>query len=362
MVFQNQDVYSNAVKADILSLNRTLGSDFESSGFTGVLGLYSEEGSLLDSTVPAYLTQIAQIAGQSPGSANGTAAWDAAAQVFVKETSTAFASSPLFTINSSSLYSLLSGLNASSTPSQVRASVANVLSTDSLAGYPYKLSSSISKDFVSPDNGTMIFQLGFTSTPNASVITQTRAAVHSSSLAKLGTIYVTGGPVLVVDFAKTAQPALGDSILPGLAISLLVAGLLFLSPLAALLPLLIGGLAIGISLGSVYGLVVVVQGGQINFAVPFLMILTMLGPGGGLFRAAAEKDEGRAGQGQVARRERGHIREVGGAGHPHGGVDRGRGLHRPVGDQRTLLWKRGDGDRHRSHYPARGVADADAGT
>ena len=277
VVFQNQDVYSNAVKADVLSLNRTLGSDFESSGFTGVLGLYSEEGSLLDSTVPAYLTQIVQIAGQSPGSANSTAAWDAAAQVFVKETSTAFASSPLFTINSSSLYSLLSGLNATSTPSQVRASVANVLSTDSLAGYPYKLSSSISNDFVSPNNGTMIFQLGFASTPNASVITQTRAAVHSSSLAKLGAIYVTGGPVLLVDFAKTAQPALGDSILPGLAISLLVAGLLFLSPLAALLPLLIGGLAIGISLGSVYGLVVVVQGGQISFAVPFLMILTMLG-------------------------------------------------------------------------------------
>jgi len=273
VVFQNQDVYSNAVKADIFSLNRTLGSDFKSEGFTGVVGLYSEEGSLLDSTVPVYLTQIAQM----PGSANGTAAWDAAAQVFVNETSSAFASSPLFTINASSLYSLLSGLNASSTMSQVRASVANILSADSLTDYPYSLSSSITKDFVSPDNGTTIFQLGFLSTPNASVITQTRAVVHSSSLAQLGTIYVTGAPVLAVDFASSAQPALGDSIVPGIAISLLVAGLLFLSPVAALLPLLIGGLAIGISLGAVYGLVVVVQQGQINFAVPFLMILTMLG-------------------------------------------------------------------------------------
>ena len=129
VVFQNEDVYSNAVKADILSLNRTLGSDFESAGFTGVVGLYSEEGSLLDSTVPVYLTQIAQM----PGSANGTVTWDAAAQVFVNETSSAFASSPLFTVNASSLYGLLSGLNASSTPSQVRASVANLLSADSLA-------------------------------------------------------------------------------------------------------------------------------------------------------------------------------------------------------------------------------------
>ena len=123
----------------------------------------------------------------------------------------------------------------------------------------------------------MIFQIGFSSTPNASVVIQTRTAVHSSSLASIGTIYVTGSPVLAVDFANTAQPALDDSILPGLIISLLVAGLLFLSPVAALVPLLIAGFAVGISLGSVYGLVVVVQHGQINFAVPFLMILTMLG-------------------------------------------------------------------------------------
>ncbi|GEM_PF-4581800 len=70
---------------------------------------------------------------------------------------------------------------------------------------------------------------------------------------------------------------LDTSIVPGLAVSLLVAGLLFLSPVAALVPLLIGGVAIGISLGAVYGLFVSVQHGQINFAVPFLMILTMLG-------------------------------------------------------------------------------------
>ncbi len=277
VVFQNQDVYSNAVKADILSLNRTLAADPKSGGFTGILGLYSEEGSLLDSTVPFYLAEIAQIAGRSPNSANSTAAWDSAAEIFANETSTAFASSPLFTINATSLYNLLSGLRGGSTQNQVRASVANLLSTDSLVNYPYRLSPSITKNFVSPDNGTMIFELGFSSTPNASVIIQTRAAVHGSSLAKLGTIFVTGAPVLTVDFSNTAQPALTDSILPGLAISLLVAGLLFLSPVAALLPLLIGGLTIGISLGAVYGLVVVVQQGQINFAVPFLMILTMLG-------------------------------------------------------------------------------------
>jgi RND superfamily putative drug exporter len=277
IVFQNQDVYSNGVKADILALNRTLGSDPKLANFTGILSLYWEEGSLLDLTVPVYLNQITQIAGQQSGTANGTAAWDGAVGVFVNTTSSLFESSPLFTINASSLYSLLSGLNASSTTSQVRASVANVLSADSLGDYPYRLSTSITKNFVSSDNRTMIFQIGFSSPPDTSAVTETRAAVHSSDLASLGTVYVTGSPALAVDFANTAQPALSDSIAPGLVIALLVAGLLFLSPVAALVPLLVGGFAIGISLGSVYGLVVEVQHSQINFAVPFLMILTMLG-------------------------------------------------------------------------------------
>jgi len=277
VVFQNQNVYSNEVKTDLLSLNRTLGSDPNLANFTGIFSPYSEEGSLLDSTVPIYLKQIAQIAGQMPNSPNRTETWDTATRVFTNTTSSLFAASPLFTINASSLYSLLSQLNVNSTSSQVRTSVANLLSTDGLADYPYRLSAPILKNFVSRDNKTMIFQIGFSSTPDTSVVTLTRAAVHSSNLATIGTVYVTGSPVLAVDFANTAQPALDNSILPGLAISLLVAGLLFLSPVAALVPILIGGFSIGISLGSVYGLVVVIQHGQINFAVPFLMILTMLG-------------------------------------------------------------------------------------
>jgi RND superfamily putative drug exporter len=277
IVFQNQDVYSNGVKADLLSLNRTLGSDPKLANFTGILSIYSEEESLLDSTVPTYVSQISQIVGEQAGPANGPAVWDAAAAAFVNTTSSMFASSPLFSINGSSLYDLLSGLNASSTPGQVRAYVANLLSADSFADYPYKLSASITKNFVSSDNKTMIFQIGFSSPPSSNLVTETRAAVHGSSLAALGTVYVTGAPALLVDFANTAQPALSDSILPGLVIALLVAGLLFLSPVAALVPLLVGGFAIGISLGTVYGLVVEVQRGQINFAVPFLMILTMLG-------------------------------------------------------------------------------------
>ena len=118
---------------------------------------------------------------------------------------------------------------------------------------------------------------GFSSAPSNSEVTNARTLVHNSSLASGGEVYVTGSAAIAVDFENTASPALDSSIIPGLAISLLVAGLLFLSPVAALVPIMIGGVAIGISLGAVYGLFVGVQHGQINFAVPFLMILTMLG-------------------------------------------------------------------------------------
>ncbi len=38
--------------------------DYKLTNFTGVLSLYNEEESLLNATLPIYLNQIAQIAGQ----------------------------------------------------------------------------------------------------------------------------------------------------------------------------------------------------------------------------------------------------------------------------------------------------------
>jgi RND superfamily putative drug exporter len=277
VVIQSQNVYSDGVKAGILSLNHTLASDPKLPNFTGVTSLYSVEANLLDSTVPLYLKQVAQIADQLPNSGNETAAWDAASAEFVNMTSNLFLSSPLFKIDAQSMYNLLSELSASSSPSQIRESVAGLLLNQSFVEYPYTLSSSITKGFVSPDNKTMIFELGFSSAPSNVEVTRARALVHDSSLASLGTIYVTGTAAITVDFENTAMPALDYSIVPGIAVSLLVAGLLFFSPVTALVPLVIGGFAISISLGSVYGLFVDVQHGTINFAVPFLMILTMLG-------------------------------------------------------------------------------------
>ncbi|HXY56891.1 MAG TPA: MMPL family transporter [Nitrososphaerales archaeon] len=277
VVLQNQNVYSKDVRLGILSLNDTLARDPKLSGFTGITSIYSVEESLLDSTLPAYDRQVAQIVGQLPGSGNGSAAWGLASREVAEGVSSTFASSPLFTVNATSLYGLISGLNATSTTGQIHASVVSLLSTENFGDYPYRLASPLTQDFASQDGRTMIFDLGFSSGLSNAEIAQTRSQVHSSSLASTGTLYVTGGQVIAADFEATGGPALSDSIIPGVGVSLLVAGLLFLSPVAALVPLLIGGVAIGISLGSIYGLIVYVQNSQINFAVPFLMILTMLG-------------------------------------------------------------------------------------
>jgi len=277
VVLQNQDVYSSSVRVGVLSLNRTLSTDSMLPHFTGITSIYSVEENLLYSTVPAYVKQVAQIAGQIPSSVNGTVAWGLASREVAAGVSREFASSPLFTINATSLSDLLSVLGVNSTSSQIRTSVANLLFTKSYGDYPYRLSSSITQDFASHDSRTMIFDLGFSSSPSDVEIKQARAQVHNSSLANVGKLYVTGGKVIADDFAAAGGPALSESVVPGVAVSLLVAGLLFLSPVAALIPLIIGGVAISISLGSIYGLIVYAQNSQINFAVPFLMILTMLG-------------------------------------------------------------------------------------
>jgi len=277
VVLQNQNVYGRDVRLGILSLNDTLAKDSKLPDYTGITSIYSVEESLLDSTVPAYAKQVAQIVGQLPSSGDESVAWDLASREVAGGVSSTFDSSPLFAANATALYSLLSGLNDTSTPGQIRTSVASLLLTQNFEDYPYRFSSPITQEFASHDGRTMIFDLGFASAPSNAEIAQARAQVHNSSLASVGTLYVTGGEVIAADFQTAGGPALSDSVIPGIAVSLLVAGLLFFSPVAALVPLLIGGVAISISLGSIYGLIVYVQNSQINFAVPFLMILTMLG-------------------------------------------------------------------------------------
>jgi RND superfamily putative drug exporter len=72
-------------------------------------------------------------------------------------------------------------------------------------------------------------------------------------------------------------PALEITVGPGIAISLLIVGLLFLAPLAALVPVLLGGVSVSVALASIYVSVVEVGHGSLTFLTPTLTILLMLG-------------------------------------------------------------------------------------
>ena len=73
------------------------------------------------------------------------------------------------------------------------------------------------------------------------------------------------------------MPALEITVGPGIAISLLIVGLLFLAPVAALIPVLLGGVSISVALASIYLSVVDIGHGNMTFLTPTLTILLMLG-------------------------------------------------------------------------------------
>jgi len=135
----------------------------------------------------------------------------------------------------------------------------------------------LTKDFVNSNNDTTIIILNFSSIPDANSIAQVKSDVQSSGSHDLGTIYVTGGPVLSNDFEITFLPALEITLVPGVVISLLIVGLLFLAPLAALIPILVGGCSIFVALSSIYLGIVDFGHGSLTFLTPVLTILLMLG-------------------------------------------------------------------------------------
>jgi RND superfamily putative drug exporter len=102
-------------------------------------------------------------------------------------------------------------------------------------------------------------------------------AVENSTLHTIGKTYVTGGPVLVQDIQNAFIPALEITVGPAIIISLVIVGLLFLAPLASILPLVLGGFSTVISLASIYFGVVLVGKGTITFLTPTLTILLLLG-------------------------------------------------------------------------------------
>jgi RND superfamily putative drug exporter len=123
----------------------------------------------------------------------------------------------------------------------------------------------------------MLIVLGFSSNPDDKTIAHVESDVKNSGLQNFGSVYVTGASVLTHDVAKAFVPALELTVGPGIAISLLIVGLLFLSPVAALIPVLIGGVSISVALASIYASVVDISHGNITFLTPTLTILLMLG-------------------------------------------------------------------------------------
>ena len=321
VVIQGASVYSDSLKQDVLALNNTISTDIGISNYTGESSIYSLEASLLNSSVPDILNQTASLqstiitinsglyslqdnlselstnlyanmtnaeAGFSVSdlmessyqlgpSPNETQTWNLACDFISNATQSTFSDSPLFTINSASLSNLLSGLSANATTADVNLAINNEIATQPFTDYPYAPTSALTGNFVNSQNDSMLIVLGFSSSPDDNTIAHVESAVKNSGLLNFGSVYVTGGPVLTKDVAKAFVPALEITMGPGIAISLLIVGLLFLSPVAALIPVLMGGVSISVALASIYASVVDIGHGNLTFLTPTLTILLMLG-------------------------------------------------------------------------------------
>jgi len=284
VVLQNGQVYSGSVQSAVLGLNRTIATDPTlSKNFTGLSSIYTTEYSFLASVVPSLAQQVSQLnssmAATNPSGHPLTSqqSWDLASQLVANESASSFSTSPLFTANARQLGSLLSSLSAGTSASQVRAAILGVLSNETYSEYPLALSRSLTSNFVSPDNSTMIVIYNFSGPPSISMIAAFRADISSSTIPALGTHYVTGSAVLSEDISNVFGPVIGITVVPGVLAALAIVGVLLLAPLAALVPVIVGGIAIAIALPSIYYGVAVLGHGTLTFLTPALTILLTLG-------------------------------------------------------------------------------------
>ena len=212
--------------------------------------------------------------GSSPTNAQ---TWKLACESTSNATKTAFANSPLFSVNTASFASLLSSLSPNATANDINRAIDNEIATQPYTNYPFAPTSALTRNFVNSQNNTMMIVFNFASNPDDNTIAQVKAAVQNAGLQSYGTVYVTGGAVLTSDVAKAFLPALEVTVGPGIAISLLIVGLLFLAPMAALIPVFLGGVSISVALASIYAGFVKIGHGNLTFLTPTLTILLMLG-------------------------------------------------------------------------------------
>jgi RND superfamily putative drug exporter len=206
-----------------------------------------------------------------------TQTWKLACDLTSNATQSTFAQSPLFKVNASSLSSLLASLSPNATAGDINRAIDNEIATQTYAYYPFMQKTALTGNFVNSQNDTMMIVFSFSSSPDDNTIAHVESAVHASELQNYGTVYVTGNPVLTRDVGNAFLPALELTVGPGIAISLLIVGLLFLAPMAALIPVLLGGISISVALASIYEGIVKIGHGNLTFLTPTLTILLMLG-------------------------------------------------------------------------------------
>jgi RND superfamily putative drug exporter len=273
---------SSALGASPSSLVNKLYS-FGRSPSNLTLGTYSitllqQSYSNLTSTDAGFsISDLMQTTYQLGASPNSNQTWILACDLISNATQSTFAQAPLFTINARSLSNLLSELSPNSTGAEIDLAINKIINTKPYTEYPFIPSTALSGNFVNSQNDTMLIILGFSSNPDQNTIAHVESDVANSGLRDLGTVYVTGGSVLTKDLEKAFVPALEITIGPGIAISLLIVGLLFLAPVAALIPVLLGGISVSVALAAIYGAIVKIGHGNLTFLTPTLTILLMLG-------------------------------------------------------------------------------------
>jgi len=210
-------------------------------------------------------------------SPNDTKTWKLACEFISNATQNTLSDSPLFTINATSLSNLLLEISANTTVADMNKAIENVIATQPYVTYPYMPSSALTRNFINLQNDSMLIILEFSAQPDRNVIAQVELDVQNSELQNFGAVYVTGGSVLSKDVEKAFLPALEVTAGPAIAISLLIVGILFMAPLAALIPVILGGISVSVSLAAIYISVVEVGHSSLTFLTPTLTILLMLG-------------------------------------------------------------------------------------
>jgi RND superfamily putative drug exporter len=223
------------------------------------------------------ISDLLQSTNQLGSSPNDTQSWNLACDLISNGTQSTFSDSPLFTINASSLSSFLSGLSPNATINDVNLAINTIIAALSYADYPYVPSNALTGNFVNSQNNTMLIILNFSSDPDLNTISHLESEVQNFGLQSFGKVYITGGSVLTKDVEKAFVPALEITVGPGIAVSLLIVSLLFMAPVAALIPVMLGGISVSVALASIYAFVVKIGHGNLTFLTPTLTILLMLG-------------------------------------------------------------------------------------